>query len=497
VAGSFLARAAVAASVSLVAGGALAGSASPGQRATLNVRVDAREFAFALSRTSAPAGSTLRFTVRNRGKNAHRFRIGAKRTKLLRPGTRQLLSVRVPARGPLRFLCTVGNHAKRGMRGTFRVTAAPTPPPAPEPEPPLDVVGSSTLAHVGAFERPVLVTAPPGDDRVFVVEQTGAVRVVRDGQVAATPFLDLRGHVTTLGESGLLSIAFAPDYAASGLLYAFYNSRTGPYGDLRISELRRSPGDPDRVDPSSERVLLTIPKPYENHNGGMLQFGPDGYLYASVGDGDPGVLHPPGFFAQRRDVLLGSILRIDPRGGDPYGVPPDNPFVGEDGVRPEIWAYGFRNPWRFWIDHPTGVLLVGDVGSTSREEIDLVRPGESGLNFGWPCLEGTVLFDGASTCPDPVAPLLDFPRADGVCAVIGGVVVRDPRIPALAGRYLYGDLCAGTVTALGIVDGRVVRTDVLDVSVRGLASFGVDASSRVYVTSTRGDVFRIDPRPSG
>jgi glucose/arabinose dehydrogenase len=490
VGGSLLARSAVGATLSLVAVAALAGSASPATKADVDIRVVARDFSFTLSRTSAPAGSTLRYTVRNRGKKAHRFRIAAKRTRLLRPGASQTISVSAPTRGALRFLCTVGNHAKRGMRGTFRITASPRPP---EPEPPLDVAASAALSPVGTFERPVLVTAPADDDRLFVVEQTGAVRIVRDGGVVETPFLDLRGQVTAQGESGLLSIAFAPDYVPSGLVYAFYNTRMGAYGDLRISAFRRS-ADPDRVDSSSERVLLTIPKPYENHNGGMLQFGPDGYLYASVGDGDPGALHPPGFFAQQREVLLGSILRLDVGSGDPYGVPADNPFVGVEGARPEIWAYGLRNPWRFWIDHPTGDMLIADVGSTSREEIDLVARGVSGLNFGWPCLEGTVLFDGASTCEDPVPPLLDFPRADGVCAVIGGVVVRDARIPALAGRYLYGDLCAGTVTALAIRGGLVTQSDVLDLSVRGLSSFGVDGSGRAYVTSTRGDVLRVDPR---
>lgn len=489
-AGSLLARSTVGASVSLVAFAALAGSASPGGKATVNVRVDARDFSFTLSRTSAPAGSMLRFTVRNRGRKAHRFRIAAKRTRLLQPGASQTIAVGAPTPRPLRFLCTVGNHAKRGMRGTFRVTPSPRPP---EPEPPLDVAASATLSPVGTLERPVLVTAPTNDDRLFVVEQSGAVRILRDGQRVEMPFLDLREHVTTEGESGLLSIAFSPDYSTSGLVYAYYNSRTGAYGDVRISEFRISPFDPDRVDLFSERILLTIPKPFENHNGGMLQFGRDGYLYASVGDGDPGTLHPPGFFAQRRDVLLGSILRIDPRGGDPYGVPADNPFVAVQGARPEIWAYGLRNPWRFWIDE-TGTMLLGDVGSTSREEIDLVRPGEAGLNFGWPCFEGTVLFDEAASCAHPVAPLLDFPRSDGVCAVIGGVVARDPRIPALVGRYLYGDLCAGTITAVAIVDGEVVQSDVLDLSVRGLTSFGVDSSRRVYVTSTRGDVLRLDPR---
>jgi glucose/arabinose dehydrogenase len=481
----------IAVAVCAIALGPVSASSSPST--TVTTRVDAREFRFTLSRMSAPAGTDVRFVVRNRGKVSHRFRFGSKRTRLLRPGASQAITVRAATKGRLAFLCTVRGHARKGMRGTFAVTEAPTPPP--EPEPPLPVSDAAVLTPVATLERPVLVTAPGGDERLFVVEQTGAVRIVRDGTVSETPFFDFRARVTTLGESGLLAIAFAPDYARSGLLYAFYNSRNGPYGDIHVSELRRSAADPDRVDPDYERMLITIPKPYENHNGGMLQFGPDGYLYVSVGDGDTGVLYPPGYFAQRRDNLLGSILRVDPRGGDPYAVPADNPFVGQEGVRPEIWAYGLRNPWRFWIDPETGDLLVADVGSTAREEVNLVRRGESGQNFGWPCFEGAAVVDETASCEDPVAPAFDFPRADGVCAVIGGVVVRDPRIGALQGRYLYGDLCAGTVTAVTFADRALDRSDVLELpQVRGLSSFGVDGRGRVYVTSTRGDVFRLDPR---
>jgi glucose/arabinose dehydrogenase len=227
----------------------------------------------------------------------------------------------------------------------------------------------------------------------------------------------------------------------------------------------------------------------------MLQFGPDGTLYASVGDGDPGALHPPGFYAQRRDDLLGNVLRIDPRSGDPYAVPPDNPFLGVDGVRPEIWAYGLRNPWRFWIDAESGRTFVGDVGSTSREEVNLVPRGGSGLNFGWPCFEGTLVFDAGTTCERPVFPLLERPTSDAGCALIGGVVARDGRLPDLAGRYLYGDLCAGTITALA-TDGRVVTaSDELGLSVPLLTSFGVDAAGRTYVTSGAGPVYRLDPAP--
>jgi glucose/arabinose dehydrogenase len=341
----------------------------------------------------------------------------------------------------------------------------------------------------------VLVTALSGDTEVvFVVEQTGAVRVVRDGQVLPEPFLDLRDHVTATGESGLLSIAFAPDYAESGLLYAFYNAREGAYGDIRISEFRRSLDDPNVVDPSSERVLLTITKPYENHNGGMLEFGPDGYLYASVGDGDPGAVYPAGFFSQRLDSFLGKILRIDPRGGDPYGVPADNPFLGRPGARPEIWAYGLRNPWRFWFDGVTGTLVLPDVGATSREELNVVAPRTAGgLNFGWPCFEGTLAFDASATCENAVAPALDWPRESPRCAVIGGVVIRDTRIAALTGRYLYGDFCAGTITAAVIEGTRITATDDLNLTVPRLTSFGVDGTGRVYATSAAGDVYRLDP----
>jgi glucose/arabinose dehydrogenase len=247
------------------------------------------------------------------------------------------------------------------------------------------------------------------------------------------------------------------------------------------------------VDPASERVLLTIEKPYENHNGGMLQFGPDGFLYASVGDGDPGVLNPAGFFAQRLDSLLGSILRIDPPGGDPYAIPGDNPFVGVPGARPEIWAYGLRNPWRFWIDQRTGTTIIADVGSTSREELDLVPDGKSGLNFGWPCFEGSLVFDADAVCNRPVAPLHEFPREKGVCALIGGLVTRDARIPALAGRYLYGDLCTGRITAVAIQGSKVTAVGDLGLEVPTLTSFGVDALGRVYVTSGAGDVYRLDP----
>jgi glucose/arabinose dehydrogenase len=227
----------------------------------------------------------------------------------------------------------------------------------------------------------------------------------------------------------------------------------------------------------------------------MLQFGPDGFLYASVGDGDSGVLNPPGRFAQARDDLLGGILRIDPSKGDPYAVPEDNPFVGQDGVRPEIWAYGLRNPWRFWIDYATDSMFVGDAGNERREEIDLISGGRSGHNFGWPCFEGTLAFDTTAVCESAVPPLVDYPRAAGACAVIGGLVVRDGRISDLVGRYLYGDFCSGRITSIAVVNGRVEDSGDLGLVIPELTSFGVDGLGRVYVTSLRGDVLRLDPSP--
>jgi glucose/arabinose dehydrogenase len=471
----------------------LAGSTSAGSHATLTIRVDARDYSFKLSRRAVPAGSTVRFAVRNRGSTTHDFVVNRRRTRLLRHGQSQTITVQFPRKGAFRFLCSVPGHTSLGMKGTFSV--AKRPAPEPPPPPPVDVSDVAVLSRIGTFDRPVLVTAPPGDAaRIFVVEQAGIVRIVRGGNELPTPFLDVRDKVKQdSSEPGLLSIAFAPDYASSGLFYVFYNTTAGN-GDIRISEFRRHETDPDLAEQYSERVLLTIPKPWENHNGGMLQFGPDGYLYASVGDGDSGVYTPPGFFAQRRDELLGDILRIDPRRGNPYSVPADNPFVGIEGVRPEVWAYGLRNPWRFWIDPETHAMFIGDAGNERREEVDLVVSGASGLNFGWPCLEGTLPFDETMTCDQGVAPLLEVPREDGVCALIGGVVPRDPRLPDLAGRYLYGEFCTGKLTAVVVENGRVAMSEGLGLVVPQLASFGVDGVGRVYAMSISGEVYRLDPK---
>lgn len=480
-----------------VAGGvAHAHTATPAATAAkpIVVTVDAQEFSYRLSRRTVPRGSTVRFVVRNRGAIEHDFVIRGKRTRVLAPGERQSLTVAFPNAGTFAFVCSVPGHAKVGMKGRFGV-ARPAPPPA-APPPPVVTSQTRVLTAVGTFSRPVLVTAPSGEpERVFVVEHGGRVIVVKDGKALPEPFLDIRNEVYLTNESGFLSIAFAPDFATSRLVYALYNQKRGN-GDLRLVEYRVDASNPDRIDASTGRTVLEIVKPWENHNGGMLRFGPDGMLYLSVGDGDSGVLNPPGAFAQTRNDLLGSILRIDPRGGLPYAVPPDNPFVGDPDARPEVWAYGLRNPWRFWIDDLTRTLWIGDVGLGQAEEIDIAPLKPGGRNFGWPCYEGTRPFDTSASCPGAVPPVWDELHDGGACSVIAGIVIRDPRLPSLTGMLLHGDFCTGELEALARPSGGTssAKSIRLDLKVPELSSFGVDGLDRVYAMSTSGAVYRLDPR---
>jgi glucose/arabinose dehydrogenase len=489
-------RLAVLTGVVFLAGVAAAlGVARLAPAAPVVVHVTMEDFRFVLSRQHVPVGS-VRFVVVNRGATVHDFAIGRAKTRFLQPGKQQTIVVRFAKAGRFAYKCTVGGHAKLGMKGTLVVG---------NPKPPTTTTTTTTtapaptglqLTPVGTFDRPDLVTASPGDTkRIFVVEQRGVIRVIDDGVLKETPFLDISDQVDLVSETGMLGLAFAPDYADSGLFYVFFNRHEGD-GNLYLEEFHRSATDPDQADPYSGRVVLTIVKPWENHNGGMLQFGLDGYLYVSVGDGDSGVNNPPGAFAQTLDDLLGNILRIDPRetaDGEPYSVPESNPFVGVEGARPEIWAYGFRNPWRFWIDPATGDLLVGDVGEGTREEIDLIPAGKGGLNFGWPCFEGTVPFDPTVTCPGAVPPILDYNHNTDLCSVIAGVTLHDPRLESLDGVFLYGDLCGGEVRALQVANGAVSADDDLKLNVPGLDSFGVDALGRAYAVSFTGAVYRIDP----
>ena len=360
--------------------------------------------------------------------------------------------------------------------------------------------GDVQLALVGTFAAPTYVTAPPGDGtRLFVVEQAGRIRLMKNGG-APTLFLDIASLVRMEGERGLLSMAFAPDYGASGRFYVYYTSNAvagRALGDLVIAEYTVS-ADPDVANPSG-RIVLSIPHPRSNHNGGQLQFGPDGYLYIGIGDGGGG--GDPDRAGQSLGTLLGKLLRIDPRasGGAAYTVPPDNPFVGQTAARAEIWSYGLRNPWRFSFDRQTGDLTVADVGQNAWEEVNFVPAAVGrgrGVNFGWGCWEGRHTYSpnaGLSECNPPpaqAAPVHEYSHSRG-CSITGGYVVRDPTVPQLVGRYVYGDYCTSPVwsIALQVPDG-VGDTDTgLDLG--STYSFGEDACGRVYIASGGGEVRRL------
>jgi glucose/arabinose dehydrogenase len=352
--------------------------------------------------------------------------------------------------------------------------------------------GGVRLAEIGSFEAPVFVAQPPGERRdLYVVEQGGRVILVDDGKVAAEPFLDISGEVTAGGEQGLLSIAFAPDYQRSG---RFYVDFTDTEGDTLVWELRRSESDPRVADPRTRRELLFVDQPFSNHNGGLLLFGPDRKLYVGLGDG--GSAGDPMRNGQDLSTLLGKILRIDPlpSEGRPYGIPSSNPFADQDGARPEIYAYGLRNPWRFSFDRAGGALSIGDVGEQAIEEVDLVPAGEAaGANFGWSAFEGEERFNSDQDAPDHVPPVLTYPLEGDNCAVTGGYVVRDERLRSLYGRYLYGDFCAGELRSFTARPGERAEDDrALGVQVPQLSSFAEDGRGRIYATSLAGPVYRLE-----
>jgi glucose/arabinose dehydrogenase len=343
------------------------------------------------------------------------------------------------------------------------------------------------------FDGALLATARPGDARLLVVEQGGLIKTVSGSAIDPEPFLDLRDLTSPGGERGLLGLAFHPDHADNGLLYVNY---TDGDGTTVVAEYR-APRGASRADPASGRTLLTVDQPFSNHNGGHLAFGPDGMLYVGLGDG--GSAGDPQDHGQRLDSLLGAMLRVDVDGRDPgrpYAVPPDNPFAdGADGARPEIWAFGLRNPWRFAFDPRTGVLWIGDVGQNSVEEIDRVAPGAAGAgsNFGWNRFEGDVPFAaGAAPRPPLVAPVARYGHDQG-CSVTGGEVFRGGGVPALNGRYLYGDFCSGRVWTLA-ADGDpgepVEITGALGGPVGNLTSFGRDGDGAIYLV-TPGAVLRV------
>jgi glucose/arabinose dehydrogenase len=385
-----------------------------------------------------------------------------------------------------------GNRATARTPAGASATAAPestataTPPTAQTARPGL------RLKRIGKFSSPVFLTAPPGDrSRLFVVEQYGRVVIVRNGKKLAQPFLDVSRHIAAGGEQGLLSLAFAPDYAKSGLFYVYYTAKDG---SVRIVEYQRASAD--RAAPRSARIVLSQPHPAGNHNGGLVRFGPDGLLYAGLGDGGGGGdQHGARGNGQNLNSLLGKILRIDPRArsGRPYTIPSDNPFVGRAG-RDQIWSYGLRNPWRFSFDRTTGDLVIGDVGQNAVEEIDF-SPGASsrGTNYGWRPWEGRRR-NFNEPAPGAVFPVITHLHGEGYCSITGGYVVRDPRLTGWVGRYLYSDFCRGRIESALLSPGKATDQRSTGLRVGSISSFGEDARGRVYAVSLGGPVYRIVAR---
>lgn len=334
---------------------------------------------------------------------------------------------------------------------------------------------------------PVHLTAPPGDDRLFVVEQPGRIRVIAGGELLEAPFLDITDRVGAGGERGLLSVAFHPEYASNGRFVVDY---TDTAGDTRIVEYTVS-ADPDVADTATARVILTVEQPYPNHNGGLVVFGPDGNLWIGMGDG--GSAGDPLGHGQDSTTLLGALLRIDVDGGEPYAIPSDNPFASGGGA-PEVWAYGLRNPWRYSFDGATGRLFIADVGQNAWEEVHVASADAPGLNYGWNILEGSHCY-GASECDTSglELPVHEYPHAEG-CSITGGHVYRGSAMAGLDGHYFYGDFCDGWVRSFRYDGADAVEHLSYDFGAIGrILSFGRDAAGELYVLTDQGTVYRLVP----
>lgn len=341
------------------------------------------------------------------------------------------------------------------------------------------------------FSSPVdLQYAPDGTDRIFVVEQSGIIKVFENNGNTTTSkiFLNITDRVTSGGETGLLGLAFHPDYANNGYFYVDYTTPN----PLRTHISRfQVTSNPDSADANSELVLLEVAQPYSNHNGGRVSFGPDGYLYIGFGDGGSG--GDPLDNAQNRAVLLGKILRIDvdnPSGGLNYGIPPDNPFVGNtQGWREEIYAFGLRNPWRFSFDPVTDMLWCGDVGQNLWEEIDTIS---NGGNYGWRCYEGNHEYNMLGcTGTDYLFPIWEYSHSNGNCSITGGFVYRGMRRPELEGTYVYGDYCSRSIWGLDYSGG--VSNSLLSTAAANILSFGVDMNNELYVLCSNGKIYEYQP----
>ncbi|MSO79279.1 MAG: sugar dehydrogenase [Acidimicrobiia bacterium] len=356
--------------------------------------------------------------------------------------------------------------------------------------------GRVRLEHIADVEEPTALAIRAGDDSLYVTEQAGRVVAVDPGGNVTT-FLDLSKQITAGGEQGLLGLAFSPD---GSKLYVHFTHRSG---NTRVEEYTIVNG---AIAPEARRRILAVHQPDANHNGGQLAFGPDGMLYLGLGDGggadDEGSGHADGGNGQTLDTLLGKILRVDPTPTDdkPYTIPSDNPFAPggsqPGGGRPEIWAFGLRNPWRFSFDRETGDLWIGDVGQNEWEEVDYAAAAQEagkGANYGWNVFEADEQFRDGDTTGPALPPLFALSHENGECSVIGGYVYRGTSIPKLEGAYVYSDYCNGRLRYVRQVDNEVTEMGSLSVRLREISSFGQDADGELYVLSQSSGLYRIDP----
>ncbi len=337
----------------------------------------------------------------------------------------------------------------------------------------LDVVAEGLDSPLG------ITNAGDGSDRLFVTEQVGRIRIVDGGELVTEPFLDVSELVVAGGEQGLLGLAFHPDYQDNGRFFVNY---TDTDGDTVVAEYRVS-DNPDVADPDSQRVLLRIDQPFPNHNGGHVAFGPDGYLYVATGDGGGG--GDPHENGQDLTTLLGKLLRIDvdAPGGEPYGIPGDNPFADKGDARPEIWAYGLRNPWRFSFDRATNDLWIADVGQSAFEEVNRVRAAAAGLDYGWDVMEGRNCFEVADCeTQGRVLPVTGYSHDDG-CSITGGYVYRGSDAPELQGGYVFGDYCSGSIWVLDARAKGFVAPVRVAAEAGSISTFGEDEDGELYMAN--------------
>jgi glucose/arabinose dehydrogenase len=402
--------------------------------------------------------------------------------------TRARLLTRVAAAAVAIIALVIGGAAPAAGAVAKPATSTAAAPAAYNP----NGVAISLKSVVGTFDQPVLVTSPrDGSHRLFVVEQTGRVRIITKGAVLATPFMDLHTLISTGGERGLLGLAFHPSFKTNGKVYVDY---TNTAGNTVIAEYRVSSTNANRVATSTARRLLTITQPYPNHNGGGIAFGPDGFLYIGMGDGGSG--GDPGNRAQSLSSLLGKMLRIDVNGRTStkaYRIPSTNPYVGRTGLD-EIWSRGLRNPWRWSFDRVKGDLWIGDVGQDRYEEIDRSTAASGrgrGANYGWRVVEGRHCYVSGCTRIGTL-PIVEYDHSLGRCSVTGGYVYRGVAFPMLTGGYFFADYCSGTIWTISSAAASPAARVVLLESGLNISSFGQDDAGELYVTDhTGGHIYRI------